>query len=229
MYRRSLLAVAGVLALAGLTTAGSAVASSSSTGVSVRIEGLKRTLLPATTVKVPATGSITKGGTPAGVCPASTAAGALNVATHHNWGGKYSSGLGVEVLSVLGESHSFTSSDYWSILVNNKYAESGACGLKLKPGEHIVFAAVPDKGPTEYPLIVSAPAHATAGHAFTVKVSWANAKGATKPLAGVSVTGAGVTGKTGAVTVTASKAGKLTLTASKTGYIRDEATVSVAE
>ena len=226
MHRRSLLAVGAVLAAAGLITAATAVASSSQTSVSVRVEGLNRTLLRWTTVKVPATGSITKGGTPAGACPDSTVAGALNIATHGDWGGKYSSGLGVEVLSIKGESHPFTSSDYWSLLVDNKYAASGACDLKLKPGEKIVFAAVPDKG-TEYPLIITAPPHATAGHAFTAKVSWANAKGATKPLSGVTVRNGGVTGRNGTVTVTPTRTGLLTLTASKKGYIRDEFTIAI--
>ena len=64
--------------------------------VTVRVEGVKRTLLPATVAHAES-GSITKGGTPKGTCPGSAAAGAFDVATHRNWGGTYSSGLGVEI------------------------------------------------------------------------------------------------------------------------------------
>ena len=41
----------------------------------------------AKTVAVPTGGSITKGGTPKGTCPANSAAGAFNVATGGNWSG----------------------------------------------------------------------------------------------------------------------------------------------
>jgi hypothetical protein len=196
------------------------------TTVTVRVEGQHRTLLPATSVRTHA-GSITKGGAPAGACPATTAAGALNAATHRRWqSGKYGS-FGLSVTSVLGESHPFTSKYYWSIFVNNRFASAGICGLKLHRGEQLLFAAVPDKG-TEFPIVLSAPAHATTGGAFTVKASAFGAKGGAKPLAGVSVKDGGVTNQQGVTTVTAATAGKLHLTASRTGYIRAEATVTVS-
>jgi Domain of unknown function (DUF4430) len=196
------------------------------TTVSVRVEGKTRTLLAATTVSVPAGGSITKGGTPAGTCPAPSAAGALDAATHHRWGGTYSSGLGIELTSILGETHSFTSSYYWSISVNDKYAQVGMCDLKLHKGDQLLFAAVPDKG-TEYPIVISAPRHATVGHAIELKVAYANAKGIDKPLVGASIDGH-VTNKQGVARVTAAKAGKLHLTAARAGYVRAEATVTVS-
>lgn len=195
------------------------------TSVNVRIEGQTRTLLPATSVRT-RSGSITKGGAPAGACPATTAAGALDVATHHKWQGSYGT-YGLSVTSVLGESHPFTSKYYWSIFVNGRYASAGICGLKLHRGEQLLFAAVPDKG-TEYPIVLSAPAHATTGGAFTVTATSFGAKGAAKPLAGVSIKGGGVTNQQGTTTVTAATAGKLHLTASRTGYIRAEATVTVS-
>ncbi len=201
-----------------------AALAASPTTVSVRIEGKTRTLLPATNVRTHA-GSITKGGAPAGKCPATTAAGALDAATHQRWNGSYGS-LGLSVTSVLGETHPFTSSYYWSIFVDDRYAPAGICGLKLKRGEQLLFAAVPVKG-NEYPIVLSAPRHATAGHPFKVETYYYGAQGGAKPVAGISIKDGGVTNAKGITSVTAPKAGKLTLTASHTGYIRTEATVSV--
>jgi hypothetical protein len=217
-----LIAVGGSLAAFALAPA--AALANGPVSVSVRIEGKSRTLLPATTVRT-RTGSITKGGTPAGACPADTAAGALDAATRHDWSGSYGT-YGLSVTSVLGESHPFTSPYYWSIFVNNRYASAGICGLKLKPGERLLFAAVSDKG-TAYPLVLSAPHHATTGHAFTAKVTYYAAHGSARPLAGVSVSGH-PTNAAGEATVTASKSGALHLIASRAGYIRAEATVSVS-
>ena len=216
--------VLGGACIALALTPAAAVAAGPTT-VSVRIEGKTRTLLPATNVRT-RFGSITKGGAPAGACPATTAAGALDVATHHRWQSGAYGAYGLSVTSVLGESHPFTSTYYWSIFVNDRFASAGICGLKLHRGEQLLFAAVPDKG-TEYPIVLSTPAHATSGQAFTVKATYFGAKGA-KPLAGVSVKGGGVTNQQGMTTVTAATAGKLQLTASRTGYIRAEATVTVS-
>jgi hypothetical protein len=217
------------IALGGLTIAlaltPTAALAAGPTTVSVRIEGTSRTLLAATNVRTHS-GSITKGGAPAGACPATTAAGALDVAAHHKWNGSYGT-LGLSITSVLGETHPFTSQSYWSIFVNDRYATAGACGLELHRGEQILFAAVPDKG-TDYPIILSAPARAATGHGFTVKATYFGAKGAAKPLAGVSVKGGGTTNAQGVTTVTAGKKGRLSLTASRSGFIRAEATVSVS-
>jgi hypothetical protein len=217
-----LIALGGALAAFALSS--SVALAAGPTTVSVRIEGRTRTLLPATNVRTHS-GSVTKGGAPAGACPATTAAGALDAATHHNWNGSYGT-YGLSVSSILGESHPFTSPYYWSIFVNNRYASAGICGLKLKPGEQLLFAAVSDKG-TAYPIVLSAPQRASTGHAFTVKASYYGPKGPPKPLAGVSVAGH-VTSPTGVTTVTASTSGKLHLTATRAGYIRAEATVSVS-
>ena len=80
------------IALGGLTIAlaltPTAALAAGPTTVSVRIEGTSRTLLAATNVRTHS-GSITKGGAPAGACPATTAAGALDDAAHHKWTGSY--------------------------------------------------------------------------------------------------------------------------------------------
>ena len=221
MKRRSTLALAVATAL--LAIAPAAALAAGPTSVSVRIEGASRTLLRATTVHTHS-GWITKGGTPTKACSATSAAGALDVATRHNWSGTYGS-YGLSVTSVLGEAHPFTSTKYWSIFVDNKYASAGICGLKLHKGEKVLFAAVPDKG-TEYPIVLSAPAHA--GSTFTVKASYFNAKNVSKPLAGVVIKGIGRTNAKGLVTAHVHKTGTLTMTATKAGFIRAEASVAVS-
>ncbi|MHB1837219.1 MAG: hypothetical protein ACYCXW_19900, partial [Solirubrobacteraceae bacterium] len=99
--------------------------------------------------------------------------------------------------------------------------------LKLKRGEQLLFAAVPDKGATQYPIILSAPRRARSGHAFTVRASAYGSGSTPRPLAGVTVDGR-VTNARGVATVTLRGAGRMTITATRSGWIRDEATVAVA-
>jgi hypothetical protein len=190
--------------------------------VTVRVEGLNKTLLPATRVHV-AGGSITKGGTPAGKCPAASAAGALDAATRHNWNGSWDPKYqALSVSSIFGEAHSLTSKDYWSLWVNDAYAQMGICGVKLKAGEQLLFAAVPDS-PMEYPLGLQMPRHAVVGHSFIAKVVRYNAAGKVKPLSGATVTVNGRSGKTGGngtVRLTPTHAGKFVFNATHPGYIR---------
>ena len=223
---RTLAAAATAVALS-LASAGAALARPS---VTVRVEGVHKTLLPARTVTAPASGSITKGHTPAGACRAQSAAGALDVATHHNWGGSYSHGLGIEVSTILGTTYSYTKGAYWGFYVDNHYASTGVCDAALHPGEQLLFAAVPAKGKVPLPIVLRAPRKASAGRAFTVKALYYPGKGnATKPLAGVKLAGANATTNAkGVATVTARRAGRLALVGSHSGYIRSAAvTVSV--
>jgi hypothetical protein len=230
MPRRQILALGGaILALiaipsAAALAAGSAHAAAGTTTVTVRVEGAKSTLLAPTTTKTH-TGSITKGGTPTGKCPATSAAGALDVATHHNWDASYSVKYSsLFITSILGESFASKSAKYyWAIYVNNRYASSGACGITLHRGDQLLFAAAPITG-TVYPTSITAPPTATVGHPFKVKVVWYTAKGIAKPLAGAKVSSAtatiGTTNARGVLTVVANHAGTLVLRATRSGYIR---------
>jgi hypothetical protein len=215
------------LALSGATLAvvlaqASASLAAGGTTVTVRVEGLKHTLLATKTVTTHS-GWITKYGAPKGDCSAKSAQGALDVATRHRWVGTWSTEFGpeYEITSILGENHSFTAKDFWEIFVNNVPAPAGACELKLHPGEQLLFAAVPDSG-HELPLGLLAPASATVGHSFTVKVVRFKG-GKAKPLAGARVTGRGVsaiTNKRGLATIVDRHLGALVLHAAKQGYIR---------
>ncbi len=85
------------------------------------------------------TGSITRGGAPSGKCPADSAQGALNVATHGNWAGKwYSSYDEYFITGILGDSET-TKKYYWGVYVNGKVASKGACEIKLKSGDKLLF------------------------------------------------------------------------------------------
>lgn len=222
---RRFLALTGAFGVLGLIAAGGAQAAG--TRVSVRVEGVKHTLLRARTVTAPARGFVSRGHSPRRACPAHSAAGALNRATHGRWGGTYSNGLGIELTRILGERHTFTSGRYWGFWVNGRYAQSGICALKPHRGDKLLFAAVPTKATHVYPIAISAPRHATAHRPFTVKVSYDNARGRSKPLSGARINGHAVTNAHGLARITPSRAGKLTLKVSRHGYIRDEATVAV--
>ena len=220
-----------ILAAAGVPVAVAAVLAAPALGagakVSFRVEGASKTLLPATTVAAPTSGSITKGGTPKGSCPeAGTAAGAFNAATRGDWTGKDFS-FGIEVNSILGESVN-NRSRYWELFDNNHVANAGICDLKVKRGDQLLFASVPTRG-KQYPIVLTAPSKATVGKPFQVKAFYyRGASAATTPIPGVSFSGVkGTTNVEGAATVTASKAGKLSLVGSKLGEIRSAAATVV--
>jgi len=218
MHKKTILALGGAtLALA----VASPVALGAGSKVTVRVEGKKRTLLATKSIRTHG-GFITRGGAPSGACPASSAAGALDVATKHHWQGTWSTSFNDYLIKgILGDTES-SSKFYWGIWINNSYATSGACGLKLHPGDQVLFA-VDSVAHHEHPLAIKAPSHATAGNAFDVKVVSFSNKGKSKPLAGAHLAGAGqsvVTNSHGVAHVVASKAGTLTLGASDNGYIR---------
>ena|SRR5437588_5862096 len=225
MHLKKLLALASA-SLVIVLTPGALAARGSGTKLTVRIEGASKTLLAPSAVQT-RHGWITKGKTPRGSCPATSAAGALDAATHHRWGGKYTK-YGLEVLSILGERHTFKSSYYWGIWVNNRYGTAGACAIKLRRGDHVLFAA-DSVGRHEHPIGIRAPHQATVGHPFTIKaVSFSDA-GVASPLAGVRVSTTGksaVTNAKGIVQVNIGGPGKVVVHAQRKGYIR-AAAVSV--
>ena len=224
--------IAAFVVATGVLAACAAVAAASGGGptVTVRVEGGTRTLLPARTVRVPGSGFITKYGAPQGQCPANSGAGALNVATRGRWAGSFSSSFSdYLVTKILGKTASGKTA-YWEVLVNNVAAQTGACGIKLHPGDRLLFAAVSLKS-KGYALTATAPKSAIAGKSFAVKVVFDNAKGVTHPLAGATVTGGGskvTTNAKGIAKVKAAHAGTVALVAAKTGYVRaDPVTVKI--
>jgi hypothetical protein len=132
------LASAGVLA-GGVVAPVALGSGSAGPRVTVRIRTLTKTLK--NVVVRGEKGSITKGGTPRGKCPGDSAAGALDAATHGRWTGSYSKSVGgIFITSILGvRPHG---EDFWSIFVNGKSATKGACELKLRPQEKLLFKIV---------------------------------------------------------------------------------------
>jgi hypothetical protein len=220
MYVKKLIAVCAAVAAGALLAATLAFAAGGSK-VTVRIEGAKRTLLAPHQVQTHG-GWITKAGTPRGACPATSGTGALDVATHHRWGGTYDKSIGLEITSILGERHTFSSRYFWEIFIDNRAASVGACGLKLHSGDQLLFAAVPIKGSVEHPIAIKAPKTATAGHAFTVKVVWLNGKH-TRALADATLHLGKQSAKTnahGLAQVTSQTPGTVVLRATHKGYVR---------
>ncbi len=106
--------------------------------VTVTVQGKTKTLLAAKTVQ-PASGWITRGGAPSGKCPADSAQGALNVATHGNWKGKwYANYAEYFITGILGDTETSKKS-YWGLYVDGKLASKGACEIKLKSGDKLLF------------------------------------------------------------------------------------------
>ena len=164
--------------------------------------------------------------------PRQLGAGYFDSATHHKWSGTYSSGLGVEITSVLGETHKFSAKGfYWGIWVNNTFASAGLCDLKLKPGDQLLFAPAPGSG-TTYPIILTAPATAQGGPALLgqgVLLQDGQGQGQGARRASRSPTPAPPPTATAARPSPSTKPGKVTLVATLKGYIRAEATVNVSQ
>jgi Domain of unknown function (DUF4430) len=128
---------ATALVLAALV-APSIASAATAPSVTVQIVGKTKTLLATKTVQTSA-GSITRGGVAAGKCSSTSAQGALNVATHGNWKGSWSSSYHEYFITgILGDNET-GKKYYWGLYVNGKAASKGACDVKLKNGDKLLF------------------------------------------------------------------------------------------
>lgn len=226
-HKHVLSAAAVALSLSATFTAPSAIAAGKAPKVSIRVEGLTKTLV-ATEQLQTKSDTITRGGHP---IVGTTALGALNLATNGRWTGSWSAQYSEwSVIGILGESHPFTSKDFWAVYVNNTQATTGAGDVSLKAGEQVVFAALPDSDYNESLLGAKAPQKVTAHHAFKLALVDYNAKGKPVPLRGATLKFDGKTVKAHGPTakITPKRAGTLTIRVSKAGYVRTEATVKVS-
>jgi hypothetical protein len=231
MHRRHLLASAVTLAgcALALAAAPAAVASGALPKVSVRVEGRTRTLLAAKVVQ-PTGAAVDKSGHS---CSGDSGAGAFNLATRGHWSGTWSKSLSdYEVLKILGDTENYSvTKSYWELFVDDVPASSGICGVKLKAGERLLWAAVGASEKPGDPLSISVPRTAKESKEFKAKVVYYDAGGRTHPAAGVAVGFAGHRYRTNSagrtVSLSAADTGRYTLTAAKRGYIRDEAVLTV--
>jgi len=203
-------------------------------GVTVRVEGPQSTLVSTTTVHLQA-GSFSKDGVAADTCAGSSAAGALERATHGRWQGTWSKSLeGYFVSAIDGVSFPSTSGRYWAFWIDNAPASQGICGIEPKAGQSLLFFADcfgKQCPPSDGVLGLAAPAVAHAGKPFTVTVTdHADSNGKARPASGATVSGGGASATTGAggsATLTVARGGLVTLRARAPHAIRSEARVCV--
>lgn len=104
-------------------------------------------------------------------------------------------------------------SSSWYLKINHKSLQVGGEVAKIKAGDEVLWALAKTEAPDfKYPeeLVLTAPASATAGKSFTVRVWAYDEKGRKTPQAGAKVSGAAQpTGADGRTTVTLSKPAKL--------------------
>ncbi len=233
--RRISLVLAGALLTLALVATDALAGVPTPASVTVTVQGSSQTLLPPTQVTTSAE-PVIKDGNKLDSCPGTSALGALQVATQGQWSGPWAgSELGYETITILGETHEFSTPYYWSFWVNDKEsAESGPCGYEVSPGDQILFfpacygAGCP---PTPIlPLGLQAPAAADAGEPVTVTVVKYQPNGEPLPVEGASVTGGvepAVTDSSGHAVVKLSGGGARTLYAEAPALVRTQATVCV--
>jgi hypothetical protein len=227
------------LVLAGIAASASAAGSTAPTGpvsgVTVRVEGLTKTLLAPTTVTLQS-GSVSKDGVAADSCDALSGLGALQDATNGAWAGTWSSSYkSYFITSILGTSYPETADYYWAFWLDNKPAASGACGVDPAKGSSVLF--FPEYDGKNKSIVapavlgISAPASVLVGKPVKVIVSsYANSNGKRKAAAGVRVVAGSVATKTtagGDATLTLSKLGNVKIAVSAPNSIRDETTICV--
>jgi Domain of unknown function (DUF4430) len=138
MHRKTVIALLGAIVMA---VAGSGVALAATSGPSVTVQVKNGTKTLTNNTVHGEKGWVTKGGTPKGRCPGSSAAGALDAATHGKWTGKYYASVGgIFVTSIDGVKPK--SPDYWNLYVNGKSSSLGVCSVKLHAGEKVLFKVV---------------------------------------------------------------------------------------
>jgi hypothetical protein len=215
--------------IAGLTCSAPALAAPAN--VTVRVEGAASTLVDSAHVAT-AAAPVSKAGHD---CSGTSAGGALDRATAGNWEAGYFDGLGHYVTSIMGEAPS--GSAFWSLWIDHKYSQLGACAAELQEGDDVLFVPTTcdqyDAGTDTcldqaLPLGLTAPATVAIGSSAEVTVVRYDTKGATAPVAGASVGGT-LTDAAGHATLSFPTAGTVTLKAEKAGFARSESeTVSVS-
>jgi Domain of unknown function (DUF4430) len=236
LIRLALAATLTFILAATLATAhASAVtASPPSSAITVRIEGPKKTLLPATAVLLGG-GTIVKDGVATDSCSGLSAAGALELATRGDWSGTWSASFAAYFLTTIdGLAFPATGAEYWAFWVNDAPASQGICGYDAKPGDSLLF--FPDCFGKSCPknagvLGAKAAAIAVVGRPFTVSVTaYGDAKGTPNRAVGATVSGGGAKAKTaanGAAKLLFTRAGRFTLKVRAPHAIRTETSVCV--
>jgi hypothetical protein len=236
LFRRLALTAALSVLLATMLAAAlhTSRASAGSAAVTVRVEGTKATLLPATAATL-SSAKVTKNGVAADSCAGTSAAGALQLATHGKWTGTWSASYKSYFLTgIEGLTFPSTGAEYWAFWVNDAPSAAGICSYDPKPGDSLLF--FPDCYGKKCPksagvLGVKAASVAVVGRPLTVAVTaYSDAKGTPSKAVGATVSAAGVSAQTtaaGTASLTFAHAGELTLKVNAPHAIRAEASVCV--
>jgi hypothetical protein len=197
MRRRSLGLAAVILAFAA------APALAAPAPVTVRVEGASDTLIPRTALTT-TTATVNKDGVAGHDCTGTSAAGALDQASGGDWSGTWSNPpLFYSVDAIKGESHLFSSGQFWGFFINDALASTGICGAELQTGDSVLLAPISASATSFGVLSVSGvPATAAPGRPFAVTVTRTRSdfvgSPAREPVAGATVSGGGVSATTGA-------------------------------
>jgi hypothetical protein len=220
----------GVFLFGGVTAA-------QATNVTVRVEGQDKTLVPETTVALPALAPKPNGSDP---CAANSAGAALWVATAGSWNGSYYAGFGdYLVTSVAGESYLYPDPRSWEIWINGKSA-LGTCTSPVQEGDQILLIVTRCELDAEYnctnppvlPLELTVPKTAAPGVPVNVVVRRINKDGSKVPAAGASITspaGTVATDGAGSVSIALTQRGLVSLTATLDGAVRDARSICITD
>jgi hypothetical protein len=226
----------GIVCLASAVFASTALAAEPAT-VTVRVEGLSETKLPATQVTT-TTAPIDADGNAEDSCAGTSALGALQLATGGDWSGPWNGEFKqYEIYAIEGESHVFEkealANYFWSFWLDDKEESVGACEAELHGGDQVLFfpscygTACPSP---PLPLGLEAPAAADVGESVPLTLIRYGTQGEGSPATGATISGAqasATTGSTGHATVTFASAGTYTLQATAPESVRTEATICV--
>jgi len=184
--RFSLALLAACVSLLILATAASAASPAT---VTVRVEGLSATLLPATQVSTTTT-PVVRDGNPEDSCSGTSALGALQTATGGDWDGPWEQTYHqYEINSIEGESHAFSSGYYWDFWLNHAEAQTGACEAEALAGAEVLFFPCSEAAPScPTPLAIEAPSSAGVKEPVTVIVKQYDAEGEPSPASGARIT-----------------------------------------
>lgn len=227
--------VAGLLCGGGLLLSLPAAASAAP-AVTVRVEGVSRTLVERTAVTLgPA--PVVKDGDPTHSCAGDTAAGALEAATAGGWTGIWSDPLGYLVTAIRGEA--LGRSERLSLWVDHRRSPASLCATRIGPGDDVLLfvarCAKPDEATgacrgARAPLGIAAPRRVRRGRTVTVRVvSYApSGRASAQPAASVFANGRryGRTDRYGRLRLRGTRAGLVRFSAAKAGKVRSAVVIT---
>jgi hypothetical protein len=203
------------MALAAAAVAAVPAGAASAPDAFVRVEGARTTLVGQTLVRTHS-GDRVKGN----ACSETSAAAALDDATHGEWSGSYDNKQGdYFVGSIDGETPS--GNNYWTLWVNGRSSSTGACETPLHAADHVLWFDCHGNPNPPYnclnnPLAVTVPAVVQRGHRITARVTQIDGAGHSTPIDGARVGGA-TTDAGGVAHLTLRSAGTITLQARRSG------------